>query len=158
MWVAKMLAPTDTVEGESTKQFLKVGQAALMEGWLSNVPFITTITLLSSLILSFFYHWWAVVAVFFLATALGVLAKLFWGRSAFYYLSLIYHKMLHRAADYKRDNDVERSVAAESYCRDLEKIMSIYHGARLRPPSPKQLKDIPYGDLRYWLDRGTGSA
>ncbi len=46
MWVAKMLAPTDTVEGESTKQFLKVGQAALMEGWLSNVPFITTITLL----------------------------------------------------------------------------------------------------------------
>jgi len=99
-----------------------------------------------------------VVVVFFLATTLGVLAKLFWGRSVFYYLSLIYHKMLHRAADYKRDNDVERSAAAESYCRDLEKIMSIYRGALLRPPSPKQLKDIPYGDLRYWLDRGTGSA
>ena len=38
---------------------------------------------------------------------LAVLTKLFWGRPVSYYLVFIYHKMVHRAMDYKRDNDVE---------------------------------------------------
>jgi hypothetical protein len=158
MWVAKMLAPTDVGENESTKQFLKFGQAALMEGWLSNIPFIATVFFFSSVIVAFFWHWWGAIVMFFVSITLGVFTKLFWGRSVSYYLSLLYHKMVHSAANYKRDSDVERSEAAESYCKDLEEIMSIYHAARLRPPTPKQLKDVPSGDLYYWLDRGTGGA
>jgi hypothetical protein len=56
------------------------------------------------------------------------------------------------AADYKRNNDVERFEAAESYCKDLQRIMLLYEGSRLRPPTPKQLKEIPYGDVRNWLE------
>src|SRR5439155_3299090 len=122
----------------------------------SNIPFIASIFFFSSLIVAFFYHWWAPILIFFVATFLGVLVKLFWGRSVSYYLSLLYHKMAHRAADYKRDNDITRSDAAESYCKDLEELMITYHGAGLRPPTPKQLKSIPYGDRYFWLDRGTG--
>jgi len=54
IWVAKMVAPADTAEGETAKQFLKLGQAALMEGWLSNVPFITYSIFFSSVIVAFF--------------------------------------------------------------------------------------------------------
>lgn len=158
MWVAKILAPTGTDENENTTQFLKFGQAALMEGWLSNIPFITTIIFFSSIIVAFFYHWWAAIVMFFASIVLSVFTKSFWGRSVFYYASFLYHKMVNRAADYKRKNDIERSEAAESYCKDLEQIMSLYHGARLRPPTPKQLKDIPVGDLHYWLNCGASSS
>jgi hypothetical protein len=152
MWLAKVLAPADTVDGVSAQQFLKLGQAALMEGWLSNIPFITSITLFSSLIIAFVYHWWAAVVAYFVAATLAAVTNLVWGRSAFHYLCLIQHKMANRAADYKRDGDTERLSAAESYCRDLENIMSIYRDTRVRPPSRKQLKDIPFGDLYYWRD------
>lgn len=158
MWVAKVLAPEDIGENEDSKQFLKFQQAALMEGWLSNIPFIGSIFFFSSLIVAFFYHWWAPILIFFMTTFLGVLLKLFWGRSVSHYLSLLYHKMAHRAADYTRDNDVVRADAAESYCTDLQELMAIYHDSRLRPPTPKQLKSVPWGDRYFWLDRGTDGA
>ena len=36
-WVAKILAPPDTGDWESAKLLLTMKQAALMEGWLSNL-------------------------------------------------------------------------------------------------------------------------
>ena len=150
-WVAKMLTPPDADE-ESAKRFMKFGQAALMEGWLSNIPFIASILFFASIAVSFFYHWWAVIVIYFLTATLAELMKLFWGRSVSYYLAFIYHKMLNRAVDYKRDNDVERFEAADSYRKDLERILVLYEGSRLRPPTPKQLKDVPNGDLSYWLE------
>ena len=153
-WVAKILAPIDIEENETTKQFLKFGQAALMEGWLSNIPFIATIVFFSSIIIGFIYHWWVGIIMYFISITLGVLTKILWGRSVSYYLPLLYHKMVNRTAYYKTKNDVDRLEAAESYCRDLEQIISLYQNSRLRPPTPKQLKDIPFGDLHYWLERG----
>ena len=150
-WVAKMLTPPDA-DKESAKRLMKFGQAALMEGWLSNVPFITVIVFFGAIILSFFYHWWAAIIMYFAATAPGVLTKLFWGRSVSYYLSFIHHKMVNRATDYKRDNDAERFEAADSYCKDLQQVMFLYDGSGLRPPTPKQLKDVPNGDVSYWLE------
>jgi len=151
-WVAKILAPAEIEQTETTKRLSKFGQAALTEGWLSNIPFIAGILFWCSIILSFFYDWWAAIAMYFVATVLGVLTKLFWRRSASFYLSLIEHKMLNSAADYKRCNDTERLEVAESYCKDLQRIILLYEGSGLRPPTPKQLKDIPSGDLSYWLD------
>jgi hypothetical protein len=150
-WVAKMLTPPDADE-ESAQRLRKFGQAALMEGWLSNIPFIMSVVFFGAIILAFFYHWWAAIIIYFAATILGVLMKLFWGRSVSYYLSFIHHKMVNRKANYKRDNDVERFEAADSYCTDLQRIMFLYDGLRLRPPTPKQLKDVPNGDLSYWLE------
>ena len=151
-WVAKILAPPDTGDWESAKLLLTMKQAALMEGWLSNIPFITGIVAWSSVIVSFFYHWWAAIVTFFVSTVLGVLTKALWGRSVSYYLLFIHHKMVNRAADYKRDNHAERFEAAESYCKDLQRIMLVYESSGLRPPTPKQLKDIPYGDVSYWRE------
>lgn len=90
--------------------------------------------------------------MFFVSAILGALTKIFFGRSVSYYLPLFYHKMVNRAADYKMKNDAVRLEASESYCEDLQQIMRIYQGSRLRPPTPKQLKEIPYGDLYYWLE------
>jgi hypothetical protein len=158
MWVAKILVPTDAEDNDTTKQFLKMGQAALMEWWLSNIPFITTILFFSSIITGFIYHWWGGILIFFVSVALGVMTKMVWGRSVSYYLPLLHYKMVNRAVDYKTKNDVERLEASESYCKDLQQIIVLYQGSRLRPPTPKQLKDIPYGDLYYWLERGADSA
>jgi hypothetical protein len=102
--------------------------------------------------LGVFYHWWAAIVLFFVTIVLSELTKLFWGRSVSYYLALIYHKMVNRAADYKRDNDMERFEAAESYCKDLQRLMFRYQGSQLRPPTPKQLKEISYGDVSNWLE------
>jgi hypothetical protein len=161
MWVAKILAPTDVAkDNETAKQFLKISQAALMEGWLSNIPFFTAILMGCSIITGFIHSWWGGILMYFVLASLGALTKILWTRSVSYYLIFIYHKMLNRAADYKIKNDAERLVAAESLYKDLEKIIVLYQNSRLRPPTPKQLKDIPYGDLFYWLERkniGNGS-
>ena len=152
MWVAKILLPTNIEENETTKQFLKMGQAALMEGWLSNIPFITTILFFSSIITGFIYHWWGGILIYFVLVTLGVMTKMFLGHSVSYYLPLLFYKMANRALDYKTRNDTKRLEASESYCKDLQKIIALYQGSRLRPPTSKQLKNIPYGDLYYWLE------
>jgi len=105
-----------------------------------------------AIVLAFFYHWWAAIIMFFAATILGGLTKLIWGRSVSYYLSFIHHKMLNRATDYKRDNDAVRFEAADSYCKDLMRVMLLYDDSGLKPPTPKQLKEVPNGDLLYWLE------
>ena len=110
------------------------------------------------MIAGFLYKWWAGIAVLASCVILGVLAKLLWGRSVSYYVALLYHKMINRAADYRRDGDLERLEAAESVCNELREIIVLYEGTRLRPPTPKQLADMPYGDLFYWLEHGAGAA
>jgi hypothetical protein len=159
-WVAKILAPADLdqLDADSRKQFLRVGQAALMEGWLSNVPFGNTILLISATIIGFFHSWWRGIVVFLAAVVLGELARILWLRSVSHYLLFLLHKMTNRASDYRAKNDVERSEACESFCRDLQQIIAIYQGSRLRPPSSKQLANVPYGDWYYWLNHGAGTA
>jgi len=56
MWLAKILAPPESDDNATTKQFLKIGQAALMEGWLSNIPFISTIAFFAAIGFGFFCH------------------------------------------------------------------------------------------------------
>jgi len=158
MWVAKILAPLDTEENETTKQLLKFSQAALLEGWLSNIPFIATIALVISMISGFVYRWWGGIVVLFVSVTLGVLAKLLRTRSVSYYVTLMYHKMANRAADYRKQGDLERLEASESLCKDLANIIVLYQNSGLKPPTPKQLNDVPYGDLTYWLEYGVGCA
>ncbi|MHB8853593.1 MAG: hypothetical protein ACYC6P_09600 [Ignavibacteriaceae bacterium] len=151
LWVAKILAPADAKENDSTKQFLKISQAALMEGWLSYIPFITSILLYTCIIIGFIYSWWGGILMYFISATLGVIAKIFMVRSVSYYLPILYHKMLNRAVDYKMKNDIERFNASQSYCNDLEQIIAIYQDSQLKPPTKKQLKEIPFGDLFFWL-------
>jgi hypothetical protein len=131
-----------------------VGQAALMEGWLSNIPFIASLLYVASIVAGFVYHWWGAILMYFVATILGMFTKRLWVRSVSYYLPFLYHKMLNRAIDYKAKNDIERAEASESYCRDLERIMFLYQDSHLRPPTPKRLKEVPNGDVTYWLQCG----
>lgn len=152
IWAAKILAPAESSNNATTKQLLKIGQAALMEGWLSNIPFISSIALFSAIGFGFFCHWWMAIVIYFVAVTLGVLTKLLFTRSVSHYLVFLHHKMLNRQIDYKKDSDIERAEAAESYCRDLAELICIYKDSSLRPPSAKQLLPIPYGDRYYWLE------
>jgi|ERR1019366_8937597 hypothetical protein len=158
MWVAKILTAPETEDNETSRQFIKIGQAALMDGWLSNIPFIATILFLSSIVVGFICSWWVGILMYFVSVVLGVLTKLIFMRSVSYYLPLLHHKMVNRELDYKRQGDASRAQAAESYCKDLLQIMHIYQNARLRPPTAKQLTHVPYGDLHYWLEHGATNA
>jgi hypothetical protein len=153
MWVAKILAPENMKDNTNeTKLFLKTGQAALMEGWLSTVPFITSILSILSIISGFIYNWWAGFLIFFILFFFGTIAIGIWNRSVEYYLILIYHKMVNRFADYEKTNDYERADAAKSYIKDLEMIMLLYKDSHLKPPTTKQFKKIPFGNVSYWLE------
>ncbi len=158
MWAAKMMLPPETGKSENAEQVMKVTQASLMEGWLSNIPFLNGIATLSSIVVAGFCHWWLAIVFYVVVIILKVFAKLFWTRQACHYLVFMYHKMANRAADYRRENDAVRFEAAEATLKDLEKIISIYDGTRLRPPTAKQLKEVPYGDMHYWCNRWAGSA
>ena len=151
MWVAKTLAPPESENNDTTKQFLRMGQAALMDGWLSNIPFASSILFFSSILAGFLYHWWGGILMYLVAGILGALTDLLFTRSVSYYLPFLYHKMLNRAVDYKARNDLERAEAADSYCKDLGELMDIYQHSRRRPPTEKQLQEIPYGDPYYWF-------
>lgn len=153
MWVAKILTPENTNDSAAVKQSIKFGQAALMDGWLNNIPFLASILAFGSIVVAFCFHWWAGIAMFIFAIILGSFTKLLFLRPVAYYLMFLNHKMLNRRADYKGKNDVERFEASDSFCRDLETILLIYQDSQLRPPTPKQLKDIPCGDINYWLNQ-----
>jgi hypothetical protein len=150
MWVAKILAPPEAEDNPSTHQLLKFSQAALMEGWLSNIPFIATLLLLGSIVFGFIHAWWGGFVAFAALIFLKVLATMLWRRPVSYYLPLLLHKLQNRAADYQRSGDTARFEAATSLVNDLEHVILLYQGSLQRPPSAKQLKTIPYGD--FWLE------
>ena len=108
-----------------------------------------------STLFGFLCQWWMGIVIYAVAIFLGVFTKLLFIRPVSHYLSLLHHKMLNRHIDYRRDNDVERADAAESYCRDLAELILIYQNSSLRPPSVKQLRQILCGDCYYWLERAT---
>jgi hypothetical protein len=152
-FVAKVLAPVQPGEKDLpvTRQMLKISQASLMEGWLSNIPFLNTILFLTTIVLGFFYSWWGGILMIFVSVIFGMIAKYFLSRPLSYYLVLIHHKMLQRSADYRMKNDLSRYEASESVNKDLEKLIGVYSVAAIKPPTEKQLKDVPYGDIYYWF-------
>jgi hypothetical protein len=48
-WAAKVLAPEGTHDDDLGRQYRLISQAALMDGWLSNLPFYTNILGLAQL-------------------------------------------------------------------------------------------------------------
>jgi len=132
-----MSFPRGSGDHDSTKQYLRFAQAALMDGWLSDVPFFIPIALVAALVFTALYHWWAALIVFVLAVFIGTLTK---GRSGSYYLMFMHAQLLSRAATYKHKNDNERAEAAQSMASELEQIIAVYMFTRLRPPTAKQLQ------------------
>ena len=151
-WAAKVMAPADSGDNDTTKQFLRIGQNALMDGWLSNVPFIDSIALYAALVFAAIYHWWAVPIAFLVAVFIGTVAKMIWGRSVSHYLMFMYVKLVNRAVNYKQKNDYERAEACESTASELQQIIVVYMNTSLRPPTAKQLKTMPYGDVSFYLN------
>jgi hypothetical protein len=143
-WAAKVMAPPGSGDNDTTKQYLRFTQAALMDGWLSNVPFFNSIAT--------FYHWWAVPVVFVVAVFFGTLSKMIWGRSVSHYLMFMHARLLNRAATYRQKNDNERAEATESMASDLQQIITVYMNTSLRPPTAKQLQPMPYGDVGFYLN------
>ena len=138
-WAAKVMAPPGSGDNDTTKQYLRFAQAALMDGWLSNVPFFNTIAMVAALVFAALYHWWAALIAFIVAVFIGTLTKIIWGRSVSHYLMFMHSRLLNRAAAYRQKNDNERAEAAESMASELQ-IIAVYINASLRPPTAKQLK------------------
>ena len=156
-WVAKVMAPADSGGDDTTKQFLRTQQSALMDGWLSNVPFFDSIALYAALVLAAIYHWWAVPLVFLVAVFIGTLAKMIWGRSVSHYLMFMYMRLVSRSVAYKQKNDNERAEACESTAIELQQVIVVYMNVSLRPPTAKQLKAMPYGDVSFYLKANSQS-
>jgi hypothetical protein len=157
-WAAKVLAPDGIQDDDLGRQYLRVAQAALMDGWLSSVPFYTMILGVGAIATAFFYHWWAAIIIIFLEAIFVAVSKLFFGRPVSYYLSFLRHKLANRVADYRRDNDFERAEAAALTCSGIESLMSMYAGHHVAPPTERHLKIIPFGDKGFWLNQcGSGS-
>jgi ABC-type multidrug transport system fused ATPase/permease subunit len=151
-WAAKVMAPPGSGDNDTTKQYLRFGQAALMDGWLSIVPLFNAIAMVAALVFAAFYHWWAALAVFVVAVFIGTLTKIIWGRSVAHYLMYMHSRLLNRAATYRQKNDNERAEAAESMASELHEIIAVYMNASLRPPTAKQLQAMPYGDVSFYLN------
>ena len=155
-WIAKVLSPEDTEEIAKhlpIKQMMLVKQAAYMDGWLSNIPFFSTIAMVTSIVIGFFFKWWGGFLMLIVAIILGMIAKRFMSKPLSHYLVFIHHKMIHRAADYKKQNDTTRHEVAEEANRDLAELLALYGGTTIRPPTEKELKQIPYGDKYFWLSQ-----
>ena len=99
-WAAKVMAPPGSGDNDTTKQYLRFAQAALTDGWLSNVPFFNTIAMVAALVFAALYHWWAVLIVFAVAVFIGTLTKVIWVRSVSHYLLYMHARLLNRAATY----------------------------------------------------------
>ena len=160
-WVTKVLEPEESKENEVFQKSVGLitrlaGNSALLEGWLSNIPFLKSVLLFSSIITGFFYSWWGGIVAYLVCEVLTPVFDLLWMRPLSFYLMLIHIKMFSRAADYRSKNDYVRAELAESYCKDLENLISLYANSNLRPPSSKRLKEIPRGNPGYWLDNPKG--
>lgn len=151
-WVAKILVDESMSDMPQLKMLLRSHQAALMDGWLSNVPFISTLCVLSSLVIAFFAHWWLGITVILSVAIGGFLVRAFFGRTVGTYVAMLYGKMSNRVANFRRDGDVDRLAAGEEYLEKLREILLLYAEPRIRPPTPKQLKTCPLGDATWWLD------
>jgi hypothetical protein len=106
MWVAKMWVPTYVKDNDIAKQLLKTGQASLMDGWLSNIPFFTAILMGCSIILGFIHSWWGGILMYFVLAFLGALTKLLWTRSVSYYLYLHLPEYLNTLNNFEPFNPV----------------------------------------------------
>ena len=157
-WAAKVMAPPGSGDNDTTMQYLRFTQAALMDGWLSNVPFFNTIAMVAALVFAALYHWWAALIVFVLAVFIGTLTKIIWGRSVSHYLLYMHAQLLNRAATYRQKNDKERAEAGDSMANELQQIIAVYMNASLRPPTAKQLQAMPYGDVSFYLNAKRSEA
>lgn len=151
-WAAKVMAPPESGDNDATKQYLRFAQAALMDGWLSNVPFFNAIAMVGALVFAALYHWWAALVVFVVAVFFGALTKIIWGRSVSHYLVFMHSRLLNRAAAYRLKNDGERAEAAEGMAGELQQMIAVYMNSALRPPTARQLKAMPYGDVSFYLN------
>ena len=151
-WAAKVMAPSGSGDNDTTKQLVRFGQTALMDGWLSYVPFLDYIALVAALVFAALYRWWAALIVFVVAVFIGTLTKIIWGRSVSHYLMFMLHRLHNRAATYRQKNDNERAEAAEIMASELQQIIAVYMNASLWPPTAKQLQAMPDGDVSLYLN------
>jgi len=151
-WAAKIFVDESLSDMPQIPMLLRGHRAALMDGWLSNVPFISTTCMFSSVVAAFFAHWWLGITVILAIAIGGFLVRQFFGRTAGTYLMMIYGKMANRVANYRRDGDADRLAAGEEYLEKLRGLLILYAEPRIRPPTPKQLKSCPYGNASWWLE------
>jgi hypothetical protein len=156
MWIAKITAPDTLIDGPDTKHLLKMSQAAIMDGWPSNVPFYTTIVGVAAIICAIIYHWWMGIAMYFILIIGVLIAKRIIRKPASFFIAFLLNRMANRVADYKRDNDTEREEASRETKEELQIVYDLYSNTGIPTPTKAVIKANPYGDLFFLRNQFDG--
>lgn len=151
LWIAKIMMPQGSEKIIESKSILKENQAALMDGWPSNFPFIAYLLPIASIIIGFIYSWWGGIVMIVIVIFCGAVAEFIFRRPLTYYLLIYLGRMANRFANYKKNNDLVRAAATEVFTDKIKEILNIYLGSGIGVPDSKEIKDNPYGDISFLL-------
>jgi hypothetical protein len=151
VWLSKITFPSDMAEIKEAGQLLKIRQAALMDGWPSNIVLLPSILGISAIIVGFFYSWWGGLIMFLILAFGGGTSKFFIKLDVSYFITLLLHRLSNRIADYKMKNDFERAEVAEELSGEVQSVLAVYLGSGIKSPSNRQIKSNPYGDVDYLI-------
>lgn len=153
LWIAKIMMSEGDENIIESKSLLKANQAVLMEGWPSNVLFITYLLPIASIIVGFIYSWWGGILMIVSVVLCGSVAQFFIRRPLTYYVLIYLSRMANRFADYKKNNDLVRADAIEPFSDKIKEILTIYAGSGIGVPTPKEINENPYGDIYFLLSK-----
>jgi hypothetical protein len=152
LWLAKITMPEGVEEMSNAKQLLKIRQAALVDGWPSNIPFVNTIIFVAAIALGFVAHWWAGIVVIGVIGFVGGLCGKLINKPVIWYITLLSQRLANRMADYAKTNDNERELACREMQEDIIPVMVLYGTTDCKVPTTKQIAANPYSDINYFLE------
>ncbi|MDP4284285.1 MAG: hypothetical protein Q8891_07660 [Bacteroidota bacterium] len=153
LWIAKIMMSEGDQNILESKGLLKANQAVLMEGWPSNILFITYLLPIASIIIGFIYSWWGGIIMMLSVALCGSVAEFFFRRPLTYYVLIYLSRMANRFADYKKNNDSVRADAIELFSDKIKEILTIYFGSGIGVPTSKKINENPYGDIYFLLSK-----
>jgi hypothetical protein len=155
LWIGRALTDPEFETTGGSLALPKITQAALMEGFPSNMYLITAFSPYVSGALSgvigFLYSWWVAVFIFLGSPLVSILIARKSSRDIEHFIMYLMHRIANRTANYKVKGDKNRIEAGESIYNDLSKLLSIYANSGVKAPSAKLAGSAPCGDPSYLL-------
>jgi hypothetical protein len=150
-WIAKIREPKGTLDNEETNITLLQKDVKIMSIDLVLKPTMNTVFLLAGIIMGFLYKWWGGLLVIAITRLLKEVTILYLTPSLAYYLKRNRRIVMKKIEGFKEDDEDELEEY-KKYLADLEKILVIYKDSKLKPPDSRELRDIPYGDINYFIN------
>jgi len=150
LWAGRVL-----VSPEASHALPRGLQAALMDGWPSNIGLLLNLPFIAAA-LGFVYAWWGGILVFAVSMAVSTLA----GRTPLAsnklerYLVLLWGHAQQRAADYQMRGDRDPANAVRYLSNEVQTLLSLYAGSGVKAPDVLEAKQTRFGDRESLLRQG----